>query len=58
MKLKLRYENEEEEVVEIKRVEPEGDFDPPKSGTTVCCTANGSKYTATIVEIINKKVYI
>ena len=36
--------------MEIKRVEPEGD------GTTVCCTANGSKYTATIVEII-KKVY-
>lgn len=45
------YENGEEEVVDIKRVEPDGDFDLPCSGATMCCKHKGGKYTATVIDI-------
>lgn len=51
----VEYENGECEAVDIKKIEPEGDFLPPEVGTDICCKAKGgSKYSATIIKIADK----
>jgi len=53
--LHVRYDNGEEEVVDVKRVEPEG-FTPPLPVISVCCQCKGGKYSATIVDVLDNKV--
>jgi hypothetical protein len=50
----IEYENGETEVVECKRLEPEGDFVPPEVGSGVCCKTKGAKYSAVILHILEK----
>ena len=52
-KLKIRYDNYEEEDVDITKVEPEEGFDAPKEGNIVCCAASGARYSATILSIVH-----
>ena len=49
----MQYENGEEELVEVKRLAPDGDFLSPQVGEEVCCTAKGGRYTAIILEIVD-----
>ena len=40
-------------MVDCKRIEPDGDFTPPEVGISVCCKVKGTKYTATITDIMD-----
>ncbi len=51
--LRVRFHNGEENMVEIKNVEPADDFLPPCTGSTVCCKVKGGKYSAEILAIEN-----
>ena len=52
VKLEVKYEDGEEEVVDINQVEPDnGEFESPKEGDEVCCRVSGARYSATILEI-------
>ena len=50
---RVQYENGEEELVEVKRLAPDGDFLSPQVGEEVCCTAKGGRYTAVILDIVD-----
>ena len=49
--LHMRFDNGEEDVLEVKKVEPEGDFLPPSVVSTVCCKVKGGKYSAELLAI-------
>ena len=60
MKLDVEFDNGETEVISISQVEPvDENYDPPETGSTVCCKVRGSRYTATIrgVQKISKVCY-
>jgi len=54
-RLHVKYENGEEEVVDVKRIDPEG-FTPPSPGGSVCCHCRGGKYAAVILDVLDNKV--
>ncbi len=49
--LRVRFDNGEEDKVEIKNLEPADDFSPPCAGSTVCCKVKGGKYSAEILTV-------
>lgn len=51
-KFRVKYENGEEEILDCRRMEPDGDFVPLQVNTTVCCKVKGGRFLATITEII------
>ena len=55
-KFLVRYENGEEEVLDSKRLEPDGDFIPLEVQSTVCSKVKGGRYWATILEIVESNV--
>ena len=53
VKLKARYENGEEGCVQVNKVEPKDeDFESPKQGDEVCCRVGGTRYSATILQVL------
>ena len=52
MKFRVEYENGEESIVDCKCTEPFGDFSPPDVGLSICCKVKGTKYQATILELV------
>ncbi len=48
----MRYENGEEDVVDIKRVEPTGDYEAIEEGQTVCCKGKSGRYEAHVLQVI------
>ena len=52
VKLMVRYENGEEGCVQISKVEPNDDFESPKEGDEVCCRVGGTRYSATILQVL------
>ncbi len=53
VKLQVKFENGEERMMEMKKVEPEGDeFEEPQPGSEVCCIVGGGRYSAVIVECV------
>ncbi len=48
----MRFENGEERVMDLKKVEPEGDeFSEPQPGDKVCCNVAGARYGAVILQV-------
>ncbi len=55
VKLVIKYDNGEEEQVDIKRVEPAGDqFEPVAVGDMVCCKAKGGRFEAEVLQIVER----
>lgn len=57
VKLTVMFENGEERMVDIKKVEPGDDvFEKPQPGDEVCCNISGGRYSAVVLECIHAEV--
>ncbi len=53
----VRFENGEERMVDMKKVEPgDDDFEKPQPGDEVCCNVAGGRYSAVILECVSAEV--
>ena len=58
VKLKVKYQDGEEEVIDMNKVEPENaEFDSPKEGDEVCCRVSGARYSATVLGSVGRVMW-